>query len=151
MRGVRAGWAAAAGIGVLLAASVPATARDLTRARDFTQLRAEVHDDLRAVTSSAEFRSAAAACEPILVPGFRARPFVLLDAGGDASDVQVGNLPDGRTGRLITYADEVSEIVFNLGARGEVRRQAAPRAPNGWPRIRPGRPIGPAEGARARG
>jgi hypothetical protein len=118
-----AGWAAAAGIAVLLAASVPATARDLSRARDFTHLRADVHDDLRAVTSSADFQSAADACERILVPGFRVRPFVLLDTGRDA---EVGNLPDGRNGLLLTYADDVSEIVFNLGARGEVGRQAAP-------------------------
>ena len=116
-------WVPAAGIAALLVASAPATARDLSRARDFTHLRADVHDDLRAVTSSAEFRSAAEACEPILVPGFRVRPFVRLDAG---HDVEVGNLPDGRPGLLLTYADEVSEIVFNLGARGEVGRQAAP-------------------------
>ena len=40
--------------------------------------------------------------------------------------MRVGNLPDGERGVLITYADEASELVFNLGAPGEARRQAAP-------------------------
>ena len=41
---------AAAAIAVLLLASVPATADDLSRAHDFTALRAGVHDDLLALT-----------------------------------------------------------------------------------------------------
>ena len=60
-----------------------------------------------------------------MVPGFRARPFVLLGAGNE-TDVRVGNLPDGERGVLFTYADAASELIFNLGAPGEARRQAAP-------------------------
>jgi hypothetical protein len=40
--------------------------------------------------------------------------------------VRVGNLPDGERGVLITYADELSELVFNLGAPGEAQQQSAP-------------------------
>ena len=65
------------------------------------------------------------------MPGFRARPFVLLGAG-DETDV-ARRQPPGRPSRglLLTYADEVSEIVFNLGAPGEARPagRAAGRRP----------------------
>jgi hypothetical protein len=105
-------------------ASVPATADDLGRARDFTALRAEVHDDLLALARDDAFATAAARCPEVVVPGFRARPFVLL---ADREDrVRVGNLPDGEPGLLITYADQLSQFVFNLGAPGEASRQAAP-------------------------
>jgi hypothetical protein len=116
--------AAALVVAVLLAASVPATVDDIARAREFTLLRAEVHGDLLAVTRAAAFRDAAARCGPVVVPGFRARPFVLV-ANEDAV-VRVGNLPDGERGVLITYADELSELVFNLGAPGEAQQQSAP-------------------------
>ena len=110
-------------VAVLLAASVPATVDDLARARDFTALRAEVHGDLLAVTRAAAFRDAVERCGPVVVPGFRARPFVLL---AKDADVRVGNLPDGERGVLVTYADELSELVFNLGAPGEAQQQSAP-------------------------
>lgn len=116
--------AGAAAIAVLLLASLPATADDLSRARDFTALRAEVHDDLLAVARDDAFTAAAARCPEIVVPGFRARPFVLL--ADPRSRVRVGNLPDGEPGLLITYADQLSQFVFNLGAPGEARQQAAP-------------------------
>ena len=108
-------------VAVLLAASVPATVDDLARARDFTALRAEVHGDLLAVTRAAAFRDAVERCGPVVVPGFRARPFVLL---ANDADVRVGNLPDGERGVLVTYADELSELVFNLGAPGEATQSA---------------------------
>ncbi len=110
-------------IAALLAASVPSSVDGLDEARAFTRLRAEVHGDLLAVTRAARFRDAAERCGPVVVPGFRVRPFVLL--GGDA-DVRVGNLPDGERGVLVTYADDLSELVFNLGAPGEAQRQSAP-------------------------
>ena len=110
-------------VAALLAASMPATIDDLEEAHGFTRLRAEVHGDLLAVARAPQFREAAERCGPVVVPGFRARPFVLL--GGDA-DVRVGNLPDAERGVLITYADELSELVFNLGAPGEAQRQSAP-------------------------
>ena len=111
-------------IAVLLAASVPATASDLATARDFTRLRADVHDELLATLRAPGFRAAADRCPGVVVPGFRARPFVLLADPG--KHVRVGNLPDGQPGLLVTYADRLSEFVFNLGAPGEARRQAAP-------------------------
>jgi hypothetical protein len=113
----------AAVVALLVAASVPATVDDLARARDFTVLRAEIHGDLLAVTRASAFREAAERCGPVVVPGFRARPFVMLATD---ADVRVGNLPDGERGVLITYADELSELVFNLGAPGEAQRQSAP-------------------------
>jgi hypothetical protein len=84
-----------------------------------------VHSDLRAAVGSARFQATARAC-PVVVPGFRARPFVLLDTGGAPERVRVGNLPDGRRGVLITYADATSERIFNLGAPGEAPEQAPP-------------------------
>jgi len=98
---------------------------DLERAGDFTGLRAAVHDDLRAVTRDPAFLEAARSCGQVVVPGFRARPVVRLDTG-DAVPVRVGNLPDGRRGVVITYTDDVTALIFNLGAPGEARRQAAP-------------------------
>jgi hypothetical protein len=125
----------AAAVSLLLALSIPATVEDLQRAGDFTALRAVVHDDLRAITRDPAFQAAAAQCGQVVVPGFRARPVVLLDA--DEVPVRVGNLPDGEKGVVITYADDITAVIFNLGAPGEARRQAAPLgartlADNGW-------------------
>jgi hypothetical protein len=97
-------------------------------------LRAAVHDDLRAITRDPGFQRAAQECGQVMVPGFRARPLVLLDTD---APVRVGNLPDGVPGVVITYADEITAVIFNLGVSSEARRQAAPLgartlADNGW-------------------
>jgi hypothetical protein len=118
-------YAGAAAILALVAVSVAPAIDDHRAVRDFTALRSEVHGDLRAAVGSARFRETARGC-PVVVPGFRARPFVLLDTGGAPERVRVGNLPDGRRGLLVTYADESSERIFNLGAPGEAPRQAPP-------------------------
>ena len=125
-RGRSTGVVLAVAVALLLAASVPSTLSDVADARDFTRARSGVHSNLRAVTAAPAFRSAAARCPVLLVPDFRSRPVVLLDHTAARGDIVVGNLADGKRGLLLTYATPSAELIFNLGAPGEVRRQAAP-------------------------
>ena len=121
-----AGVIAALAIGVLLFSSIPDTVRSLDDARAFTRLRGNVHRDLRAIAADARFRAAAARCPAIRIPDFRSRPVLLLDVSLAPSRLSVGNLADGERGLVLTYATDTAAFAFNLGAPGEVRRQAAP-------------------------
>ena len=117
---------AAAAVLVLLAAAIPQTVERIDDAREFTRLRGDVHRDLRALTGTSAFRAAARRCGRIVVPDFRTRPVLLLETGGAPARTRVGNLPDGTAGLLVTYADPLAAVVFNLGAPSEAPRQAAP-------------------------
>jgi len=61
-----------------------------------------------------------------VVPDFRTRPVVLLEVEADPSRLRIGNLRDRQRGLLLTYGSDSAALVFNLGAPGEVRRQARP-------------------------
>jgi len=111
---------------LLLAAAVVDAGGRLEEARDFTAARGAVHRDLRAIASSAPFQRAARACGTIVVPDFRTRPVVLLEVEADPSRLRIGNLRDRQRGLLLTYGSDSAALVFNLGAPGEVRRQARP-------------------------
>lgn len=111
---------------IALLATIPRSITDVRQARNFTVERGQVHRDLRALVAGASFRAAARRCEEIRVPGFRTRPVLLLDDRLRRHRVVVGNLADGERGLLVTYASDEAAFVFNLGAPGEVRLQAAP-------------------------
>ncbi|RKQ88107.1 hypothetical protein C8N24_6146 [Solirubrobacter pauli] len=111
-------------IGALLLCAIPSTLGGLRDARAFTHARRTVHDDLLQLARTPAFQRAAAGCPAVYVPDFRARPLLALT--GVTAPVRVANLPDGRPGLLVTYANERVRRVFTLGARGEVQRQAAP-------------------------
>ena len=141
--------AGATAIAVLLLASVPATADDLSRARDFTALRADVHDDLVAATRDDAFTAAAARCPEVVVPGFRRA--AVRPARGSGQPGPCRQSPRWRIRPAITYADRLSQFVFNLGAPGEASQQAAPLGPRRSARTRRGVPMRSAEGPRSRG
>ena len=119
-------WGVSAMIAGLLLAAIPQTVDGVRSARAFTAARGEVHRDLQALTSTRAFGVLAARCPEIRIPDFRTRPVLLLDASIDPGRLVVGNLADGERGLLITYASADAELVFNLGAQGEARRQALP-------------------------
>ncbi|UUY02934.1 hypothetical protein LRS13_19945 [Svornostia abyssi] len=113
--------------GVLAVVAVISAVQPIRDARRFTAAREQVHRELRDVAGRAAMRRAVASCDaPLRVPDFRTRPVVLLDVPLAPEDVVVGNLADGVPGTLLTYADDRAALIFNLGAPGEVRRQAAP-------------------------
>lgn len=113
--------------GVLAVAAFVSAVQPIRDARRFTAAREEVHRALRDVAGREAMRRAVSACDaPLRVPDFRTRPVVLLDVPIRPDQVVIGNLPDGVAGTLLTYADDRAAVIFNLGAPGEVRRQAAP-------------------------
>lgn len=120
-------WLLGAGVtAALLLASVPGTVDGLDDARSFTADRGRAHRDLRALGASAALRSAVARCGVVVAPDFRARPVLALDLNRSPQAVRVGALTDGAPGVLVTYTDEQTRYIFNLGAPGELPRQPAP-------------------------
>ena len=117
---------AAATVAALLVASIAPALDELRDARAFTGERGDVHRDLREIAGAASFQAAAESCGGARIPDFRSRPVLLLDVRAEPETLLVANLADGEPGLLLTYASERAEFTFNLGAPGEVRRQAAP-------------------------
>jgi hypothetical protein len=111
-------------IAALLAGAIPSALDGVQDARAFTRARRAVHNDLLTLARTPAFQRAATTCPAAYVPDFRARPLLALT--GVSAPVRVANLPDGRPGLLVTYANERARAIFTLGARGEVQRQAAP-------------------------
>ena len=113
-------------VGALLVAALPGRIGQLDDAQSFTRARHAVHDDLLAAARTPAFRAAARRCPVVRVPDFRARPFLVLAAPVQPGAVEVGNLPDGETGLLLTPASDAVAAIFTLGAPDAARRQATP-------------------------
>lgn len=107
-------------------AAVPGTVNALNSGYTFTHVREPVYQDLRDLAGSPAFLRAARRCGRVLVPDFRTRPVLLLEIGGRPERLEVGNLPDGEAGLLLTYGSQEAADTFSLGSRGGVRRQARP-------------------------
>jgi hypothetical protein len=71
-------------------------------------------------------QAAARRCKVARIPDFRSRPLLALDLAVDPADLVIGPAVEGEPSLLITYADERTRYVFNLGAPGEAARQPAP-------------------------
>lgn len=139
-RSGRVGAVAAGLAGLLALASLVAGVDDLSASRRLTHARADVQTALRDLAGAPRVRAAAGSAPVVRVPDFRTRPVVALRAAVPVHTVEVGNLPDGECGLVVTYANEQTAFVFNLGAPGEVRLQAMPLggrvvAENDWWRV----------------
>jgi hypothetical protein len=115
-----------AAVAALLIAGTPATLDGLSDARSFTHDRGRAHRDLRALAAGGSVHRAAQVCPTLRIPDFRTRPVLAVELGLDPARLEVGPATEAGPGLLITYADERTRYVFNLGAPGETPRQPAP-------------------------
>ena len=111
---------AAAAVAVALA--IPSTLSDLRAARALTDDRERAYRDLQTLVRIPE----ANWCDPVAVPDFRARAVVAFVRESRPDDIPVRSFAPGRRGTLLTYADEATRYVFNLGVAGETPRQPRP-------------------------